>query len=537
MPLSISIRDIQTLILSYHPVITIETVEEERISTLLKAATQEMNLPLFEWSLSQGLVRSPGTYDAPWINEYAPPGTLQATTIGNTQEPLAVLKHIQDMSLKAIFWLKDFAPHLSDPETARHFRDLAQVFAQKSSALILTGETIRLPSDLSHDAVFYDLPLPGRDELRQILEQMIRSFSAKRRIQVELTDPERDQLVQALSGMTLKQARQIIAYAALDDGKLTAADIARILHRKAQIIHADGVLDYFPASDRAIVLGGFQGLKDWLDLASVGFSPAARALNLQAPKGILIVGIQGCGKSLAAKAIAQVWQMPLLKLDAGRLYDKYVGESEKNFRQAIRLAESMAPSILWIDEIEKSLGSSHSEVSDGGLSQRMFGSFLTWMQEKAQQVFVVATANDISQIPPELLRKGRFDEIFYVDLPQERDRAAILQIHLTHHRQDLKQFDLNQLVKASQGFSGAEIEQVVVAGLYQALYLQQPLSTAILLRAISQTIPLSISRREHLEHLRAIAQDRFINVSQRLHAPLSNAHPTRSGETPIEPAN
>jgi hypothetical protein len=513
MSLSITIRDIQTLILSFHPVIVIETVEEERVAQLLKSATQEMNLPIFEWSLSKGLVRSPGTYDAPWVNEYAPPGTISPTTIGNTAEPLAVLKHIQDMTLKALFWLKDFAKHLEDPAVARHFRDVAQVFCQKSSTLIVTGDRINLPRDLAHDAVFYDLDLPGQDELRLTVHQVMRHFEAKRRAQIRLNDVELESLVQALSGMTLKQARQVIAYAALEDGCLTIEDVKRILHRKAQIIRADGVLEYFPVTENTVEMGGFKGLKQWLKRSQVGFSKEARQLNLPCPKGILIVGIQGCGKSLAAKAIAHTWQMPLLKLDAGRLYDKYIGESEKNFRQAVRLAESMAPSILWIDEIEKSLGSRSGDANDGGLSQRLFGSFLTWMQEKQQAVFVVATANDISQIPPELLRKGRFDEIFYVDLPTMQDRASILHIHLTQHQQQPDHFDLPVLLEATEGFSGAELEQVVITALYQALYQQQPLDTALLLEAIQTTIPLSVSRKEHLYRLRVIAKDRFMNAN------------------------
>ncbi len=524
MALSITIRDIQTLILSFHPIVAIETVEEERIEHLLKTATQEMNMPMFEWSLSKGLLRSPGTFDAPWVNEYAPPGTIKPISIGNTGEPLAVLKHIQDMSLNAIFWLKDFSPHLTDPETARHFKDLTQIFSQKSSALILTGGSIELSSDLSYDVVFYDLPLPGRDELQQTLQQVICSFQPKRRITVTLEPQDKESLVQALSGMTLKQARQALAYAALDDGALTVEDVNRVLHRKAQLIRSDGVLEYFPTSENTVELGGFKGLKQWLDRAQVGFSQQAKQLNLQPPKGIMIVGIQGCGKSLAAKAIARDWQMPLLKLDAGRLYNKYVGESERNFRQAMRLAESMAPSILWIDEIEKSLGANSGDSTDGGLSQRLFGSFLTWMQEKSQEVFVIATANDISQIPPELLRKGRFDEIFFVDLPDPGDRAAILIIHLKKHRQDPQPLDLPSLVAASDGFSGAELEQVVVAALYHALYIHRPLDTALLLLEMKTMIPLSISRREHLQSLRAIAREQFVSV----HEPLATLR-ERSG--------
>lgn len=333
----------------------------------------------------------------------------------------------------------------------------------------------------------------------------------KHRTVVELQPEEMQALVQAMTGMTLKQARQVLAYAALDDGKLTMGDVDRILHRKTQLIRAGGILDYLPLEDNRVEWGGFANLKQWLARAQVGFSPAAKALNLSPPKGILIVGIQGCGKSLAAKAIAREWKMPLLKLDAGRLYDKYVGESEKNFRKAISLAESMSPAVLWIDEIEKSLGATGTDT-DGGLSRRLFGSFLTWMQEKSQEVFVVATANDISQIPPELLRKGRFDEIFYVDLPDLQERGAILRIHLTLHKQDPRDFDLPTLLQVTEGYSGAEIEQAVIAALYRALYLEKPLDTDLLVQEIQGMIPLSVSRKEHLHQLRTLAQDRFINT-------------------------
>ncbi|MCG9892304.1 MAG: AAA family ATPase [Thermosynechococcaceae cyanobacterium MS004] len=502
---------IQTLIQSFHPILVIETVEEERVQGLLQAATQAMALPMFEWSRTKGLTRSPGTFDAPWTNEYAPPGTIKPTTIGNTAESLAVLQHIESMTLKAVFWLKDFTQNLEDPAIARQLRELAQKFSLTRSAIVLTGNLVPLPQDIAHDAVYVDFPLPTRDELTQSVKDIIRTFTAKYRIQVELQPEEMKTLVHALSGMTLKQARQVLAYAALGDLKLTAADIKQVLHRKAQVIRNDGVLEYLPTLENTAELGGFNGLKRWLTRAEVGFSAQARALNLSAPKGILIVGIQGCGKSLAAKAIARAWNMPLLKLDAGRLYNKYIGESESNFRQAIRLAESMAPSVLWIDEIEKSFSGTQNET-DGGLSQRLFGFFLTWMQEKTQEVFVVATANDISQIPSEFLRKGRFDEVFFVDLPLKTERETILNIHLKKHRQDPDLLDLAALVDATDGFSGAELEQVVITGLYSALYLEKPLDTDLLLKEISQMIPLSVSRKEHLEDLRAIAQDRFVSV-------------------------
>lgn len=244
----------------------------------------------------------------------------------------------------------------------------------------------------------------------------------------------------------------------------------------------------------------------------MGFSPEAARIGLAPPRGLLLVGVQGCGKSLAAKTVAQRWNMPLVKLDAGRLFDKYIGESERNFRHAIALAESMAPVVLWIDEIEKGMAPTGSSESDGGLSRRLFGSFLTWMQEKKAEVFVAATANNLSILPPELLRKGRFDEIFFVDLPEPDEREAIFHIHLRRRRQDPDSLDIAALVGASEGFSGAEIEQAVVAGLYRALYEARPLDTPMLLDELLSTVPLSVSRREDIERLRAGARARFVPV-------------------------
>jgi hypothetical protein len=512
MLLAGSVQQVQNLVMSFHPVIVMETVEEERVQTLLQIATHDMQMPLFEWSVTQGLIRSPASYQSRWTNEFAPPGSVKPTAFEDTAEPLKALKYIQEMTQKAVFLLKDFAKHLDDPIVVRQFRDVAQDFSHSRSTLVLSGDDIQLAPELAHDAVFFDIKLPGKDELQQVVIDVIRTLKSRGRVQIELQDTEIPLLVQALNGMTLKQARQVLAYAAMEDDKLSVQDVARILHRKAQVIREGSLLEYFPIGENSVSLGGFTGLKQWLKQARVGFSPQAQSYNLTPPKGILILGIQGCGKSLAAKAIAHAWKMPLLKLDAGRLYDKYVGESEKNFRQAITLAESMAPTVLWIDEIEKSLGNSSGSDADGGLSRRLFGSFLTWMQEKSQEVFVVATANDISQLPPELLRKGRFDEIFYVDLPDAQERNTIWQIHLVRRRQNLAQLDLAAVVAASEGFSGAEIEQATITALYRALYDNKPLDTSFLLAAIRSTIPLSVSRREDLELLRAIAKDRFVNA-------------------------
>ncbi|AFY37874.1 AAA ATPase central domain protein [[Leptolyngbya] sp. PCC 7376] len=510
MSLLQNIHALKTFIRSFHPIIVMETVEEERVADLLKAVTKELKTPLFEWTTNLGLATTPGTKYAPRTNEYARPSVNQAVPFENTVEALDALKYIRGMERAGIFWLKDFSSDLDDPKVLRELRDLADAYSLMGSAFVLTGESITLPKSIAHDAVYFELGLPDEDELYQTLSEMMRELKHRYRLKISLQGEDLNDFVHALSGMTLKQARQAIAYAALIDGELNRDDILKVIHRKAQILKEESLLELYPVEENKAMLGGFVGLKRWLNQAKVGFSAAAREVNLPSPKGILIVGVQGCGKSLAAKTIAQQWHLPLLKLDAGRLYNKYVGESEKNFRQAIKLAESMAPTVLWIDEIEKSFGGGSD--GDGGLSLRLFGSFLTWLQEKSQEVFVVATANDLLQLPPELLRKGRFDEIFFVDLPNTQERAAIFTIHLKRHHQDIKSFDLKALVTAARGFSGAEIEQAIIAGLYQSLYEQKKLETGSLIQQIKNTVPLSVSRKEDVEKLRAIASERFVSA-------------------------
>jgi len=429
-----------------------------------------------------------------------------------TGEPMSLLSSLHQMDTQAIFLLKDFARFTTDHTVARQFREVSQRFSKNRSTLVLSGESIRLSPELDHNAVHYHIELPEREELRKVFDTVLHSLVSANRIEVLLDTRDREELVTALSGMTLNQARQTIAFAALKDGKISADAIKEILDRKAQVNRESGLLEYFPVEDNRFQLGGFARLKSWLVRARTGFSREARELNLPTPRGILIVGVQGCGKSLAAKVIAREWKLPLVKLDAGRLFEKYIGESEKNFRKAISLAESMAPVVLWIDEIEKAMATGGDEA-DGGVGRRMFGSFLTWLQEKKQEVFVVATANDLSILPPELLRKGRFDEIFFVDLPNADERGAILTIHLKLRKQDPGQFDFHRLVKATEGFSGAEIEQVVIAALYRGLHLKQPLDTELLVQEISETVPLSISRREDMQKLREMSRGRFVSVN------------------------
>ena len=488
-------HEIRTLILSYHPVVVLDTVEEERTEAILEGVATELGLPLFEWSVTRGLRRKG-----------------QGTAFHGTQQPLILLKHLAGLTVEGLFVLKDFAGYLDDGEVRRQFREVAQTFSRRRSTAVIIGDGVELPSVVEHMAVRHRLRLPEIPELRDLVRQVLASLRERVSFRVELGPDDLDELLRALRGMTLKQARQTLAYCIQEDGRLSREDIDHVIRRKGESIRDQGLLEFYPAASNEYQLGGFLRLREWLDRARVGFSPEARRFNLNPPKGIMLVGVQGCGKSLAAKYVARHWSMPLLKLDAGRLYDKYVGESEKNFRRATAQAEAMAPVVLWIDEIEKSFASAGSAGVDGGLSVRVLGSFLTWMQEKAPGVFVVATANDVGSLPPELLRKGRFDEIFFVDLPDAEGRKNIFRIHLSLRRQPADRLDLDQLAEATEGFSGAEIEQLVIAALYRALHRRRDLTGEILLDEAGSTVPLSVSRREEIDALRRWAEQRFVRA-------------------------
>ena len=492
MPISL-LHELKTLISSLHPVATIDSFEEERIEELLRAVAAELRLPLFTWTVTRGLQRIDGQ-----------------GVIHGTANPLILLRHLATLTVEGIFHLKDLQAHLTEPATIRAFKDAALAFSRNRSIIVLAGDTVTLPPDLARLAVPLRLQLPGHGELKQLLHRVLHTLKAKHRFEVTLGPEGLEQVLQALSGLTLNQARQAIAWAVISDGKLSAEDVPALVKRKGEAIQDGGLLEFYPPGENLFELGGFDRLKGWLERARVGFGPEARALGLAPPRGVLIVGVQGCGKSLAAKAIARTWQQPLLKLDAGRLYDKFIGETEKNLRKALDVAEAVAPSVLWIDEIEK--GFATGGEADGGVSKRMLGTFLTWLQERRANVFVAATANDLSTVPPELLRKGRFDEIFFVDLPDAAEREAIFRIHLGVRRQDPAALDVAALARASDGFSGAEIEQAIIASLYRSLHQKTPLTSEIVADELRQTVPLSVSRCEDIQRIRNSARGRFVPV-------------------------
>jgi hypothetical protein len=486
---STSIHDIATLVASRHPLLVLESVEEERLRSLIDAAAADCGLPVFEWTITQGLRRS-GDVD---LNS------------GITAPPEKFLAHVVDMNVRAVFVAYDLHPHLQDPTTARLLRDLLRPLVQMGATLVIAGANVELPDELDTDAIRLTIALPRRDELGAMVHALVAQTGA------HVGPDAMDQAAAALQGLTLNQARQAVTMALLD-GALEAGDMPALLDRKVRVIAEDGLLEYFAPNDNDAQLAGLNGLKQWLARALTAFTPEARQMNIEPPRGILLAGVPGCGKSLAAKFIAREWGRPLLKLDAARLYDKYVGESERNLREVLRLAESLAPIVLWIDEIEKGLAVGGDDAS-GATSRRMLGTLLTWMSEPRADIFLVATSNDLSALPVELQRKGRFDEVFFVDLPTPRERAAIFGTQLSGRRQSREHFDLRVLVSETNGFSGAEIEQVVVAGLLRALHARRVADTAALLDEIAATVPLSRSRADEIAAIRARARD-FVPASE-----------------------
>jgi SpoVK/Ycf46/Vps4 family AAA+-type ATPase len=373
--------------------------------------------------------------------------------------------------------------------------------------------------ELEKEITVLNFPLPTRSDLLQLLEKIIEDLKQHRRVKIDLDDTDREKLLRAALGLTLSEAENVIAKTIVREQCLGPAAIREVFSEKQQIIRKSGLLEYYEASEDFEAVGGLANLKDWLSKRSIAFGEDARAFGLSVPRGVLLLGVQGCGKSLCAKAVSNLWQLPLLRFDMGRMFGSFVGSSEENVRRAIAVAESVAPAILWVDEIDKAFaGSQASGSSDGGTASRVFGTFLTWLSEKKAPIFVVATANDITNLPAELLRKGRLDEIFFVDLPLETEREQIMRIHLQKRNRQPESFDLQMLARASAGFSGAEIEEAVNSALYDAFYQGQELQTDNLLKALGETVPLSRTMDEQITRLRSWAAGRARQASASIEA-------------------
>ena len=490
-------NELMLLIRSRHPIVSIETADETRAVELVTRVARDMGRPLFDWSVTTGLRRRL---------------PQEGGRIAKTESPGHALAFVHDATQSALYVFRDLGRHLKDAALIRRLRDIQSVFKTHRSTLILIDVGEALPPELRRLAVPFDVKWPDAEELMAVVRATLQEARVLDRAHVKISRRQLERLVQGLRGLTRSEAARAVAAAVYDDNVLNSDDLPRIVEAKRKTLASHGILESVPVDVSPEDLGGLEGLKQWVKRRRDGFSRKAREFGLPPPRGILLLGVQGCGKSLCAKIVAAFWNLPLLRMDPGVLYQKWVGETEARLRRALSQAETMAPVVLWIDEIEKTFASVSGASADGGLSQRIFGTLLSWMQEHRQTVFIVATANDVSRLPPELMRKGRFDEVFFVDLPDEAARAVIFGIHLRKRNRDAGAFDLDRLAAASAGFSGAEIEQAIVAALYGAFSDGAEIDDDRLEAELKATRPLSVLMAERLAELREWARDRCVSA-------------------------
>jgi hypothetical protein len=488
-------RDLETLLKSRAPLVVIETRDEPRALALLAALAPKLavaHTPVFQWTITDGLRR------------------LDVDLGGAQQhnaEPSAVLKSIRATAKAGVYVLLDFHPFLGDPVHVRLLKDICQGYERTPRTVVLLSHEISLPRELEHLAARFRLAFPARDERQLIVERVAGEWTRAHGGKVRTERRALQLLVENLNGLSTGDTERLARKAIFDDGALLESDLPVVMRAKHDLLNRSGVLAYEYETAQFADLGGMARLKEWLKRRKPAFDGSAAAL--EAPKGMLLLGVQGCGKSLAAKSAAGVFGAPLLRLDFAAIHNKYIGESERNLRESLATADVMAPCVLWIDEIEKGVAASDG---DSGTSRRLLGAFLTWLAEKKTRVFVVATANDISALPPELIRKGRFDEIFFVDLPRDAVRADILRIHAQRRGLQLTDAQIGQLASACAGFSGAEIEQAVVSAVYAAHADGAAIGAGHVMKELSATRPLSVVMAERIEELREWAKERTVSA-------------------------
>ena len=538
-----SFRDTLALLFKARfPVLYVETFEESRVVAEIAAVGSDAARirtprPIHTWTATQGLVSADGSAQS------------------GTQDATKALDALLRKDEPAIYVFQDLHPHLGDgssrpaePGIVRRIRDIAASFQTGNAArvLILVSPVLRIPPELEKDVTILDFPLPGEAEIRVLLDDMIANNAAGGRIRVEVDEVGRERLAKAAMGLTVHEAENAFARAMVDDGVLDNDDVRVVLEEKRQTIRKAGLLEFVPRDINLDDVGGLQNLKRWLEKRNNSWMAEAADYGLPSPKGVLMTGVPGCGKSLTAKAIASAWDLPLLRLDIGKVFSGLVGSSEQNMRSAIRSAEATAPCVLWMDEIEKGFSGVSGSSGDSGTSSRVFGSFLTWMQEKTSPVFVIATANNVEHLPAEFLRKGRFDEIFFVDLPTTPERADIWRLHVgkrVRHKKAAEGFELTEvlvteLAEVSEGYSGAEIEQAVIVGLFDAFAEKRPLVAADLLRAVANMVPLSVTQAEQITRVRQWATIRAVAATaaaDRAEYSTTTAPPERETPSPGGP--
>jgi len=472
--------------------IVIESHDEPQVMRLFGELRRQLNRPLFKWTAAQGLK---------WMER-------NTVLPGDLDDPAAVLEHIGQSNERGLFLLMDFHPYLQDPVNVRRLRELTRTHdGTGGGTLVLVSPELTLPRELEALARRFELTPPDRSALEAMVREEAAQWSRQHGGSAALCERALKQLLGNLVGLTMKDARRLARNAIFDDGALRESDLPEVMRAKFELLNPGGVLGYEMETARFSEIAGMPRLRRWLEVRAPVFTAAEPPPGLDMPRGMLLLGVQGCGKSLAARAAAGLMGVPLLHLDCGALYNRFHGESERNLRESLKAAELMAPCVLWVDEIEKGLAVSDN---DGGTSRRMLGTLLTWMAEHRSRVFIAATANDIAILPPELVRKGRFDEIFFVDLPDAGTRAEILAIHMQRRELKPQLFPLDEIAEATEGFSGAELEHLIVAALYAAHAEGEPLSTDHLMSELELTRPLSVTMAEPIAELRKWAESRAV---------------------------
>jgi AAA+ superfamily predicted ATPase len=499
-------EELEVLIRARYPIIYVVSWEERRVEAQLRDVAARRKKQMFCWSITAGLAQ-------------AGPDAA-ASRAKKMVDPVEALDAVIELKEPAIYLFKDFHSFMRERDcniaVIRKLREVAVALSDSYKTLVITSPVMEVAPELEKDVCVLDYPLPDAADFDSMLTRICKDVAESANVEIKLDVKAREKLVQAALGLTLQEAENVFAKTIVNDGTLTARDVSVVFSEKQQIIRKSGLLEYYDSSTEIGDVGGLDVLKDWLAKRALAFSDRARRFGLPAPKGVLLVGVQGCGKSLCAKAVSRMWNMPLLRFDMGRMFSSLVGSSESNIRRAITVAESIAPVVLWVDEIDKSFsGSQGSANTDGGTTARVMSTFLTWLSEKTKPVFVLATANNISQLPPELLRKGRLDEIFFVDLPNAEERRNIFDIHLRKRGRDTAQFDPGALGEAADGFSGAEIEEALISALYDVFYLGKELQTDDLLKTLRAAVPLSRTMAEEISALRSWAEGRARFASKR----------------------
>ena len=517
---------LKVLIDSSTPIVVMETVEETRAVRLVRVACTALNLTTFEWSIASGLMRSGTTATEVILEGNDGSGrfgggigtdALEQNTkaLYNSREPAQMLANLEGISIEAAFILKDFHRHMDDPVVVRRLRDVGQKFSANRRTVILMGPRVVIPPELASLVEFLELPLPDRQRLRQLIDETVVRVAKSHTLQRKLDPNGLDALAENLRGLTEEEAERALSQALVSRYSICPETVTDVIEAKKSLLKRQEMLEFVPSGDSMTSVGGLDSLKSWLAQRRGAWEDKAREFGLEPPRGVIILGVQGCGKSLCARSVAGEWKLPLVKFDTAAIYDKYIGETEKRIQKVFKVAESLAPCVLWIDELEKVFAGSgaDSASADAGVSSRLLASFLSWMQDRKAPVFVAATCNNVTVLPPELIRKGRFDELFFVDLPNQEERKQIFGIQLTKRKRNPAEFDLERVSVAARGFSGAEIESAVQTAMYAAFAQKQDVSTQGLLDALSGTVPLSTTRAEEIQDLRAWAKERAVWAS------------------------